>query len=1182
MPTREQSAIEKTRAWLKTQRDDLINMSRTNRLLYFKHTKTASMEITDPSVAGVLERLSRGGANSYWDFYLPPREEDETFGRRERKSQELLIADKDAKQIERALHLLERKTNQEFVDKGLWVLYLGLGMLNWLESESDGRAGAGPLVLVPVTIARDSLREPFRLRRTEDDPVVNPALSVKLASDFDISLPTVDDFEKDGLDGVLRKVEALVQGRSGWSVDRRAVLSTFTFQKEAMYRDLVDNEGELVANSMIQLLALGPDAPSTGAFDFEPTGEDQLDRRVPPEDLVSVRDADSTQRTCILAARDGNSFVMDGPPGSGKSQTITNIIAELMHAGKTVLFVSEKAAALEVVHNRLKDANLDEFALQLHSHNATRKVVAAELGRALMRRPTAKGAFTPAKRADLIKRREALSAYAQALNEERQPLGRSLHEVLGSITQLHSVPQAPVPNGFGRMLEPEQLTSLVDTAADLGRAWRPVESGDRFLWRDLKDATQSASRRSDIERDLDHARVTLDELRGRVEAIDAELGLGWYDSPQDGRRLLNLLESLDDRREVPPHWLSESNFDVVGDRCSELSELIGRYNAKLAPLNTLVGGNALDLRTDDLNVIDNSIKQLQEKQPRWLLDTGLQSPSLSAQSRFLTESGPKLAEIADDAQRIADAFSLPASNISINRASQLADLGQLVDSAVRPEASWLNPAVQAALGQAAHVLGELLADYRKRRDGLREVFTEGVLGLDLAGLQVRFAEVHRGLGKLRSAYRDDKRTLSACTVTGKVDRRTLDRLADAVAWKDLADRLTAAESRHADILGESYYQRAEADFDQIASAIEVARRALSLAGDAATGEPLARHLARGQSPDPSLPTIARRLQIGVDAWRAQAQEVMGGSVKQLNALPLDRLREWCDRARGDLSRIAAVVEHVDHVAGQRVSLGFAAKALEKAASIQQLRRSAESQLSQDAELLGRRFTGVDTDWDSLHDAITWTRKLRTTLQQPVHPQIADAILATSYTSADLRSHVSEWDKARTRVTNQFTATYAAAISTDLDQSFDDAQELVRELGSTIDDIGEWAAYAKATQRLAERGLEPVISFCIDQRVAGDQVRPIVERALLEAWADDVMASEASRLGSERAMDRDALVHEFRELDSLQVAHAAARVINSCAQRRPNSTAGEAGVVQREGEKQRRHMPIRTYSPAPAV
>lgn len=492
----------RVRDWLKKQRDDLINMSRTNRLLYFKHTKTASLEISDPTPAEVLDRLSPNGAKNYWSFYLPPRDEEESVNSSTPKVTDLVIADKETPQLERALHLLERKTTQEFVDKGLWVLYLGLGMLHWVESAADDKPAAAPILLVPVTIARDSFREPFRLRRTEDDPVVNPALAVKLDADFDLALPTVDDFEDVGLEGVIRKVDELVRDRDGWSVERRAVLCTFTFQKEAMYRDLLDHEDELVADPTIQLLSLGSEAPSAAGFDFEPTGEHQLDHKVPPEDLVSVKDADATQRACILAARDGHSFVMDGPPGSGKSQTITNIIAELLHAGKTVLFVSEKAAALDVVHNRLKEANLDEFALRLHSHNATRKAVAAELGRALMRRPVANDSFTQSTKADLVKRREALSAYAQALNEVRQPLGRSLHQVLGRIAQLQAIPQAPVPSGFGRFLSYDQFTSLGDTAARLGRSWGPVERGGDFLWRDLKNATQSASRQSDLERDL--------------------------------------------------------------------------------------------------------------------------------------------------------------------------------------------------------------------------------------------------------------------------------------------------------------------------------------------------------------------------------------------------------------------------------------------------------------------------------------------------------------------------------------------------------------------------------------------------------------------------------------------------------------------------------------------------------
>src|SRR3954462_10835181 len=110
-------------------------------------------------------------------------------------------------------------------------------------------------------------------------------------------------------------------------------------------------------------MAEGPSSPVAADLQFEPESEDTLDERHPPESLACVLDADATQRQCVIAAQAGRSFVMDGPPGTGKSQTIANVIAQLLKDGKTVLFVSEKAAALEVVHNRLTDLKLDPFVM---------------------------------------------------------------------------------------------------------------------------------------------------------------------------------------------------------------------------------------------------------------------------------------------------------------------------------------------------------------------------------------------------------------------------------------------------------------------------------------------------------------------------------------------------------------------------------------------------------------------------------------------------------------------------------------------------------------------------------------------------------------------------------------------------------------------------------------------------
>lgn len=120
--------------------DELVNLSRVNRLLYFRHTKTASIEIEEPAGQAVIDRLKASGdsANS-WSFHLPAAQQDpdETPPPRVRAPSELLVQDKDAKAIESALRLLERKTNQEFVNKGLWTLYLGLGMLDWVDPDDD-------------------------------------------------------------------------------------------------------------------------------------------------------------------------------------------------------------------------------------------------------------------------------------------------------------------------------------------------------------------------------------------------------------------------------------------------------------------------------------------------------------------------------------------------------------------------------------------------------------------------------------------------------------------------------------------------------------------------------------------------------------------------------------------------------------------------------------------------------------------------------------------------------------------------------------------------------------------------------------------------------------------------------------------------------------------------------------
>ncbi|MGD9795933.1 MAG: DUF4011 domain-containing protein, partial [Acidimicrobiia bacterium] len=301
--------------------EQLVNLTRRNKLLSFKHTKSSSLELVSPPMSSMFSRLQRGPVH----FFLPTEVDEEgppSMGGDNPGSDEIVVDGKKAREILAALRNLERVTSQSQLDTGLWILYLGFGMLRWIDP-SDDKPYDSPLLLQPVTFRRSSVVADFLLHTTEDDLVLNPALSIKLLSDFGIELPTAEGNDLSP-QSVVEAVRKAIAGRKGWRVDDRVVLTTFTFHKEAMYRDLLDNAEIVEASPLIQAMAIGPDVGAE-AFTFDPIPEDLLDQVAPSEDLASIRDADSTQRACIVAARDGRSFVMDGPPGTGKSQTISNI-----------------------------------------------------------------------------------------------------------------------------------------------------------------------------------------------------------------------------------------------------------------------------------------------------------------------------------------------------------------------------------------------------------------------------------------------------------------------------------------------------------------------------------------------------------------------------------------------------------------------------------------------------------------------------------------------------------------------------------------------------------------------------------------------------------------------------------------------------------------------------------------
>ncbi|HXN58779.1 MAG TPA: DUF4011 domain-containing protein, partial [Candidatus Angelobacter sp.] len=740
---------EQLRRW----RQDLINLSRANRLLYFKATKS-TLEVLEPPATELLRGLTSAGLsifeppdkNSDSDVLSAPSEPSTPAQlHRALRPREIRTDATDRTRLLSALRNLERRATQEFMDKGLWVLYLGVGMLEWINVEGDERERVqSPLLLVPVALHHENPQRPYQLHRADEDIAINPALAAKLEHDFGLTLPGVDDVEDSEPKKLFEVVRHIVREHTDWRVTPKVVLGTFSFHKEVMYRDLLDHEETIVEHLLIRALALKPE-DSDVDLSFEPLSDDRLDEDAPPEQMLTIRDADASQRKCIVAARDGRSFVMDGPPGTGKSQTIANVIAELLARGQTVLFVSEKAAALEVVHARLHAAGIAEFALALHSHKTTRREVAVELGRSLTLRPRPSSPLDPFQLESLIARRQELSAYALAVNEVRPPLGRSLHQALGRIAQLQSLPQAPHPEPAEKALDAATFVQLLAAARALSRAWAPVERAESFLWRDLMNPILDASRRRTLIETMVTAEAALEVVASLVSALAAEIYPPWSRSSADAERFVKLLKHLELRRPVPSSWLTEPDMDGVERRARELQLLSERVRALASRLTDLAGPQWRRLGGDsDASAIDNAVTALGRLVPEWTLDQAWCQSDFEARSMFLKGSVSRLQLAAREATRIASAFGLRDVSASTARMRELAELGQLAGSATPPEAGWLDPPALAIAQAAATVLEQHVKEVLRHREALVAVFTDTVLDLDLEGLCARFETVHQG------------------------------------------------------------------------------------------------------------------------------------------------------------------------------------------------------------------------------------------------------------------------------------------------------------------------------------------------------------------------------------------------------------------------------------------------------
>ncbi|SHK25733.1 Part of AAA domain-containing protein [Pseudonocardia thermophila] len=1159
--------VSEEQAWLvreavRSWRDGLVNLTRSNRLLNFPVRKTSAVRIMDPQPAEVVRRLGAGEAFTFRGAAVEMSKEPLPGPTPENRRIAVLRSPMPHKDMASTLRSLMRKSHQEYLDRGLRILYLAIGTLEW--ADETGTAFSSPLLLVPVELENTGPRQLPLLRGTEDDPLINPALTLKLG-EMGIELPGLGSEAADEIVDpatVRARIETAVAGKRGWRVEDGVVLSYFTFAKEAMYRDLLENEEIIAAHPVVTALAAGGRGVPVGDFGFDEIADSDIDRVVPADRIPLVLDADSSQRACIAAAVEGRSFVMDGPPGTGKSQTIANMIGALLHAGRTVLFVSEKAAALDVVRDRLTEVGLGAYLLELHSSKATRKEVAAELGRALKTRPVARAGLSDSDREGLLERQEKLNRYVAAMNEPRAPLNVSLHSVIGRLSGLAEVPSAPRMALPVRDLTPQVFGEIMRTAEDLARAWRPAEQGSTYLWRGVRPVHAIPARLLAAERSLDDLLAVLETNAPVVEAF----GFG---SLADGERLAALLEHYAARPAVPARWITDAT-------AAEITGVVDRLTDGIRTVHERRGHVALEAgapweripRAD--GAVEEALRLLDGMAPPALEVDELTGDALDALLDRLRNDvwllGKTQAELAD----IAAVLQLPVPS-SFPEIDQLLSVAAIANEQDRPEAGWLSPRGRAVARQAVSDLVNRRAALDAAEEAARRFYEDSALEADAAGLEERFRTQHTGLRRMGGAYRRDKAAVAAFTKDGVSPADAHKNLGLVVEWQRALAAWNDVVPLYRRDLG-SYFAGRDTDLDRVSRAIDRAD-AIAARFPRADLTGVAAHLTAGVTPAPRLVSAVRAAASALGAWRTALHQVIDvGPGPQLLGLSLAEVIAWLDRHITALGTVREVVGRLESVTGRP----WTVRGTRTVLALRRMADEAFTAFERDAEQyrreLGELYQGLETDLGALRAAAGWVIELQRQAGGPLTTAQVEA-LRHGVAPDVVRARVSAWRAKRTDVVECFESFRHAELHDELDRA-EEARALLRELQDDPGGPLEWRAYQKALETLRKHGLEATVDFCVRERIPQDRFRDVVEKAVLTEWVEHVMGTDPD-LQPMRAQDRDALVEEFRVLDRRIVDTAVGSIIEACNRRRPRSVLGEqAAVITREAEKKRKHMPVR--------
>lgn len=580
---READKIEVSRKTLWERK--LLDLSLRNMLVSFRVTKNA-LQLISPELAALENALSSGS-----DFRIMPRAKDWDKTLRDNQFyfiengesavQNLVREDfsgkrlrcfADEKELNEALKNLYRRAKVSIEENGTNTLYLALGFLRWYESDVSEKARYAPLILLPIDIVRKSAQSGYVIRMRDEEPQMNITVLEMLRQDFGINIGGLDPLPQDeaGIDIglVFTALRQAVKSKSRWDVEELAFIGLFSFSQFIMWNDIRNRSAELENNKLVASLMEG----SLKWTQEEFRQPEAIDTAVEPDQIALPISCDSSQLAAVCAAGEGKSFVLHGPPGTGKSQTITNIIANALFKGQSVLFVAEKMAALEVVQKRLSAIGIGDFCLELHSNKAKKRDVLNQLEKALQAPKTASDNEYLACSGRISALRAELNAFAEAIHKTRE-YSFSLYDAMSRCCACGGdallIPSAdklvPLLNTDNLIVWKDLIREIIVADGECGGIYKNPLA-------EFRTVDYTPSLKNMIQEALSQYASLVGTQLSMIDKIRTELGIGRFDSARVLESFVALCDVLMQTQGIPVklflHGESEALTEAVNTVCT--------------------------------------------------------------------------------------------------------------------------------------------------------------------------------------------------------------------------------------------------------------------------------------------------------------------------------------------------------------------------------------------------------------------------------------------------------------------------------------------------------------------------------------------------------------------------------------------------------------------------------------